>query len=172
MRKAGLPMPAKLELGKKSFAQLQAEWYDKLEQSGHNDIEWYDEHTGKGQSSPYLKHTPTHSFAKRAPALFEYYRLCRAFLMHASWRGSGFLGDKVLWELHSEGVTYRKIRKHLNATFGTTYSLKHVFNRVNALKAKMVEWNRIHPDGLLSNQDDLYVDDVLIREPDPVPSAD
>lgn len=179
LKRAGLPVPIELQLQatgltaqRRAFAKLQSEWYKRLAADGLDDIEWHDSSTGKGQGSPYLKRPDQMRMKHSKPASFEFYRLCACYLEHRNWKGTA-TGDKLIWEMYTDGITYRKILRALEAKLGKRRSLFYVHGRIQSMRTHMQSWHREHPEGLLHpGAEDVYVDEVLLREPDPVPSAD
>ncbi len=73
----------------KEFLKTRNEWYEKLKKSGFDDLEWYDEKTGMGQGSPYLrsKGNPTTGKLRKtySQSSSEHFRLCRNFLQHGAF---------------------------------------------------------------------------------------
>jgi hypothetical protein len=151
----------------REFRELQKEWYDKLADDGFEDIEWIDHKTGKGQNSRFLKNSSHHcqlsnkilsaetlSSSKR----FKYYRIASHFLHNynkfndlddcaASKR---YQLSKTLWEMHTDGATYRKISRSLRELTGESklYSVYWVYYRIRKLQKIMIDWNGNDPKGL------------------------
>ncbi len=86
------------------FERLQAIWYDKLKQSGFNDVEYHDGTRERG--TPNLKN--------RAPVQIEaieaYYTMARHFLIEHTFEREI---DKTIWAYYSEGLSYRDIENTL-----------------------------------------------------------
>lgn len=178
LKAAGLPIPLSMQLQgstykaqRREIGKMTAEWYKRLADEGMEDIEWLDAETGYGQNTPHLKRHDAGKMKHARPASFEFYRLCAAYLQHNVWTATGHLaGDKLIWALYTDGVTYRKIRAEVSKKHGRK-SLFYVHMRIHALRALMYAWHREHPEGLLRPElEDAYVQEVLLREPEPVPS--
>ena len=182
----------------KEFIKLQKKWYKKLDRSGFEDLEWFNEKNGLGQGSPFLKskNVPdTGTIRKKyTKSLQQHYRLCRNFRQHGDfysilrtkYRNSSDLqrnfpsfkkfleslesyytkAQEKLWELYSEGITYKEItdelrrlhrRKRLGkppkrwgkAHRGEPYSIFWVKKQIDKLKVDMIVFNRTHAEGLL-----------------------
>lgn len=90
----------------KDFKDLQAKWYKKLKNSGFEDAE-QDETQLKSWSNNYftLRHD-IKSFKHKE----RYYQLAGQFLFSHTFPR---IADKLVWQLHSEGHTVRKIAKLL-----------------------------------------------------------
>jgi len=68
-------------------------------------------------------------------ATADYYRLAGHFLWDHQWNNST-KGDRAIWELHCEGLSYREVAKKLNRKPSTVYK------RLQALK-KMAKLDRL-----------------------------
>ena len=75
---------------KEELKKVQKEWYEKLSESGFDDIEWFNPNTGKGHNSPYLKRGTNLIRKRMNPSTSRLYRLFQHFLME-----SGFLRPKM-----------------------------------------------------------------------------
>ena len=76
-------------MSRREFANLQKEWYDKLSESGFEDIEWVDHKTGIGHGSTWLKTQTSHNRAiTYNPDTEEYFRLARSFYQHGKFKNS------------------------------------------------------------------------------------
>lgn len=171
IRAAGMPVPEAIDLQGTSIHKLTKEWYKRLKDDGHDDIEW----TGGlvdscGTGSPFLKR-PDQTRIKYAKVnSYEFYRLCTCYLMHnKSWE---LAGDKLIWAGFTEGTTYRDIQKAFNKKVKPRRSLFYVFTRIKVLCERMETWHRVDAEGLRNGKEDFMVDDVLLREPDPIEHAD
>lgn len=123
----------------KEFLSLQKVWYNKLKGSGFQDIERMHPQLGSLTShkvSMYITQDYISKCFMKDPSVEEYYRLARHYLTHGSFSSSL---DKRIFELFSEGHTGREIIKIVNRE---GYEIKHnaVFNRINSLKKKMLEF--------------------------------
>ena len=67
----------------KEFLKIENEWYDKLKESGFDDIEWYDPKTGIGRGGAMMGTKTNRNLQQLrktySPALQQHYRLCRNF---------------------------------------------------------------------------------------------
>lgn len=112
-------------MNKKDLADLQREWYQKLKDDGFKDIEYFDANMNP-QDMMYREAT---KFAVASIDTFtsteQYYIEARQFLHSYSFSTDI---DKQIWELHSDGVSYRKIAIQLQ-----TYYPK-VFKTINKYK--------------------------------------
>jgi hypothetical protein len=75
---------------KEELRKVQKEWYEKLSESGFDDIEWFNPNTGKGHNSPYLKRGTNLIRRRMNNSTSRLYRLFQHFLME-----SGFLRPKM-----------------------------------------------------------------------------
>jgi hypothetical protein len=172
IRAAGMLVPEAIDLEGTTLHKLTKEWYKKLEKDGvHEEIEWAGGSVDSlGTGSPYLKR-PDQTRIKYAKInSYEYYRLCACYLAHnKSWLEKG---DALIWAGFTEGTTYRDIQKAFNKRVKPRRSLFYIFTRIKVLCERMEAWHREHPEGLRNGREDFHVDDVLLREPDPVLKAD
>jgi hypothetical protein len=124
-----------------SLQELKAIWYKKLKESGFEDIE---------VSEDYLKRYSEQKFAqgqnngKQVVDLIlnfeskqEYYRLAGQFLWEHKFETPL---AKLIWGLHAEGITYRKIPSLLKAR-GITKSEGQVQRLLYKLEAAMLIHN-------------------------------
>lgn len=172
IRAAGMLVPEAIDLEGTTLHKLTKQWYKLLKDDGHDDIEWQGGSVDScGTGSPFLKR-PDQTRIKYAKVnSYEYYRLCTCFLTHRGRRWPK-KGDKLIWAMHTDGTPYRDIQRLFNAKAKRKISLFYVFTRIKELTAEMLEWHKVHPEGLRNGREDFHVDDVLLREPDPVPKAD
>lgn len=97
---------------KKEFLAEQKKWYDKLKKEGFQDIELIDWETGRvyertmGVSQADIVNTWTREQE-------EYYRLAAQFVHALREAGKESKEAIRIWELHAEGLGYRKIAKKL-----------------------------------------------------------
>lgn len=87
-----------------SFKKLQEHWYKKAAKAGFEDIEQNDEEQRlKKWHSTYLqqRYTP-----EAYAAAERYYHLASDYLHNGTFDSTK---DKRIWELHTEGLTFRKI---------------------------------------------------------------
>ncbi len=90
------------------FKALQDEWYKKLKSDGFEDIEADETKLKRWDSHVfYARHSPT-SFA----ASQEYFRYAGIFLHEHEFKTKA---ERVIWELHSEGMTTQAIFETLRS---------------------------------------------------------
>lgn len=138
----------------KDFLALQQQWYSKLNDSGFKDIE---KTFSNGNISRFVK-LSCRIDPKRHPYIidstYSYYSLSTEFL-HAHEFASP--QDKEVWELYSEGWSYRQIQK------ATTLNLQKIFKTVKKYEKLMFEYeekmrNQNEPDvEMASNETELVV---------------
>lgn len=94
------------------YLALRDEWYGKLRESGFVDHECFGH---DGDCLPIMRSTPEHSvesFVRRYEATTDYYARCRQFQhTRAFLRLRTF--DKVVWRLHCDGLSRRRIATQL-----------------------------------------------------------
>lgn len=90
------------------FKKLQQQWYKKLEKSGFDEQEQADGNLKKWSS--YFKNT--HSDPSKFWAKEEYFRLAGQFLWSNTWESKY---DRLVWELHSDGLSNNAVMKALKA---------------------------------------------------------
>lgn len=152
-RKRGQPtkaiaMPDGTRYTKQQFKDEQNKWYAKLKSEGFKDLEWTDEETGIGQNSPYLKHNDSNRQSVYAGSQLNYTRLAENYFRYEA--SSMHPEEFLVWKLHVQGLTFRKIVSEYNKTFTIKQrSLFYVFKIYEALKAKCLQWNKQSRDGLL-----------------------
>ncbi len=102
--------PSLSQFNSKSFKKLKREWYDKLKASGFEELETEGEENDKAESVPFMKHWTCTKF--RA-ANKELYQAKIDYFSHATeiLNTHDFESDleKEVWELHTEGFSYREI---------------------------------------------------------------
>ena len=123
----------------KEFIQLQKIWYNKLKNSGFQDIERMHPQLGSLTSHKVSMYVTQDYIAKcflKDPSVEEYFRLARHYLAHGSFSSSL---DKRIFELFSNGHTGRDIIKIIRQE---GFEIKHnaVFNVITRLKKKMLEF--------------------------------
>lgn len=87
------------------FDKLKDFWYQKLKESGFDDIE-SDEYNLKTWSSQIAAQDSTYRHAKET-----YYYLATQFLNDYKFKNSY---ERIVWEYHSNGISIRNIVKLLN----------------------------------------------------------
>jgi hypothetical protein len=144
-----LPKPLKLKPESKEFKDLQAKWYKRLEADGFEDLEWSDAKTGKGQNTGYLKHPTPKLDSTQAAASELYYSMCRNYVTHNPPRDPY---ERLVFVLYSEGIPYREIKSEATRKLGSDRSLFYLYKVINKLKAKMLDWNKTSPNGLITTR--------------------
>ena len=119
---------------KQSLKKLKKIWSDKLKASGFNDIE-----TSRG----YLKNfTISKSRVVNyqygiATSRDEYYRLAQTFLNEYNFETEL---ERIVWEYHANGISYRDIGKLLEQTKVVKWNNRtSVYNIIKPLKKKMLD---------------------------------
>lgn len=122
---------------KLKFEQLQADWYEKLKQSGFEDVE---------QNEEYLKQYSSHNFqsgknGKSQEGILqnyeskqEYFRRAGQFLYEHAFENDV---AKMIWKFHSDGSPYRKIPGQLRP-LGIHKSAGQVQRIIYKLEAAML----------------------------------
>lgn len=130
--------------------KLRKEWYYRLQQEGFKDIEteegflksWtidkvnrrlYRGHNKKDVLG-FTEYSATESVS-RFSDIQNYYRLCGFFLHDYNFTDEV---QKLIWEMHCENISYRKISKNLKA-LGIKKGNTAVLVVIHALKKKMME---------------------------------
>lgn len=126
------------------FKKLQAKWYKKLEKDGFEDIE-QDEDNLKQWASTYFISRYTNFVGKSGKkdkaydatwftSQIEYYQMAGRFLHEHTFQSPA---EKLIWQLHSEGVPNTGIYKELIRRGRKMYQ-DGVNKIVNTLKKQMV----------------------------------
>ena len=140
------------------FHDLQTQWYEKLKTKGFKDLEFYDTKTGRGQNSPFLKHSLHSLRSSISDDKIVYYRILDNFL---SYNPPKLKIYRHLLAFHAQGLTMREIsrrmRRYINQ-YTPKFSVFWVHYHVSRLVKEAMLWNKTSPDGLLSdrNFDDLF----------------
>lgn len=102
---------------KDDLKTLQTEWYRKLEDMGFVDIENNSNGLLKAWHSSYfqIKYNPD-VFSKKQ----EYYELACVFLHNHEFESSK---EKIVWSLHSQGMSLRAIAKEMNVKICWTHKV-------------------------------------------------
>lgn len=130
----------------RKFIKLQNQWYKKLRRSGFKDIEWLDEKTGEGHNTSLIE-----SGTPRTKTLilghltksYEFFYNCRRFGVYHQFERKE---DKVLWDLYSDGVSYRSIIKLAKRDKKRKWNLFTISTRVNEILVIMGEHMRMYPE--------------------------
>ena len=120
--------------------QLQKEWYHILKEDGFKDIETF---------SPSMEPNDILAKSKCIRDLNklveanneEYYRQARGFLHEYSFKKPI---HKLMWELHSEGVSNRLISKHLECV--TISQVKYLVANTKVIMKGFLSQNHIDKD--------------------------
>lgn len=141
------------------YIGLRAKWSEKLSTDNFEDLEVWSRLYGVPMSwCKAVGNSPkeTLDILVKEDAL-EYYRLCSCFLEHADWPalfGTKAERFKLMFELHSEGATYRAVAKHFRhnvpdrlkrpkaSEFWSHWNIKRIVD-------VMYRWHTQHPEGLL-----------------------
>lgn len=115
----------------KEFKELQATWYNRLKESGFEDIE----------KKNYMKWTTSQTLARSSnrnrevffKSIEHYYRLAGYFRYDHIFTNKI---DQFIWSLHSEGKTMREIVRVLK-TVSTPKALTQVKDTIHKLRAIM-----------------------------------
>lgn len=117
---------------KQEFQELQDKWYGKLEKSGFQDIE-SDENHLKFYSSQFAAQFRDGAWQAKA----AYYQMASNFLEEYKFDTKR---DRIIWEYHSNALSYRDIAKILNKLKTTrTASRTSVYNVLKRLRIKMFD---------------------------------
>lgn len=119
----------------KSFQDLQAKWYKKLEAEGFEELEWSQP---GGQNSHFLKKPLSRIANTYNESTVEHYRRCGIHFNGVNWRGR--LLDKYIFQCYTEGVSYRGIIKLIIKRRGfrkKPYSLTYIYTRIHIILNEM-----------------------------------
>jgi hypothetical protein len=123
----------------KQFELLKKKWYAKLKRAGFVDIEQDEDSLTNWSSSRFLRgknrnkaleDVMDYNLSKQ-----EYYRLVGHFLHDHKFENKV---DKLIWELHSEAISYRKIVSKLKHK-GIDTNTMRIFHAITRLKTIMIE---------------------------------
>jgi hypothetical protein len=146
VQQAGLPLPVDAS---QKFADLQKQWYAKLETDGFEDIEWVNHSTGKGQDSSYLRGS-MQSGKPYHPGRDLYYQLASNYLQHCKNLRRNKSYNYFIWKLHTEGATFTEILEALKRRQPKSVPSRYtLFYDVRRLAKQCYRWNATNPEGLL-----------------------
>lgn len=91
----------------KKFKALEKKWYSKLKNDGFSDIERNDKRNLKTDPLENIFHFYDEAAFERKE---EYYRLAGQFLHEHKFKSAA---DRLVWDLHSQGMSIRNIIKRL-----------------------------------------------------------
>lgn len=134
-------MPSK----SKDFDQLKALWYEKLAKKGFEDIEDSEGrlvvyHSFQGRSGTGLPSDITANQAKE-----EYYRLAGHFLHDYTFASTT---DRLIWKLHSDGISYRKICEILEQHYNLKTHKSTIHDLITKLAKTMLKTCRENDDDI------------------------
>lgn len=131
----------------KKFIETQNEWYDRLTSSGFSDLEWLDQKTGRGQSTPFLKDSCSkfrHLDVADLTDRVEYFQLAQDFT--SSHKFSSRL-HKFIWHLYTQGVSYRNMIPMIRSRgFKYVPSIFWISTHLTKLKRAFILWQLDQPD--------------------------
>lgn len=114
----------------KAFDKLKKLWYKKLEKSGFKDIEQDEDNlkvwTIKLSTSQY----------KNGPEKQTYYYMASQFLNTHEFKNHI---DRIIWEYHCEGISYRNISKLLRKARVSKLTYNGIYLRIKNLSKIMFE---------------------------------
>lgn len=134
------------ELKKNGLKEITKYWYEKLKEEGFEDIE-NNENLKKFSSYYYYSNDPVKIICNQ-----KYYENASSFLYSDYFKSSNkrnyqFITcdwfkkknrnnvDKKIWEMHSNGISFRKISKKIDV------NLRYVFIIINEIKNIMMNGN-------------------------------
>lgn len=118
-----------------SYQKLKVYWYKKLAKSGFRDIE---RDGPKYKIESYDTQFNTQEAARTWYAKSEYYSMARRFLHDYKFKSNL---EKVIWEYHSEGISYRNIAKLLK---NVKIMIPNKDNVNNIVKRLIVEMKKMY----------------------------
>lgn len=163
VRKAGLPEPQP-QLSKAQFAKLQKQWYAKLASEDFKDIEWVNHSTGTGHDSGFLRGSMGGGKAYH-PGRDLYFQLASNYLVHCKkLRQRPY--DRLLWKLHSEGLTYDEVHEQMSKRYSSMCSKFTMYYQIQNIAKLCYKWNLRHPEGLLRKraEDELARAQTVLNE--------
>ena len=115
---------------RQDYATQKAIWYKKLESSGFEDAE-RDEYRLKQYSAKFNQAAVRNSLEAKT----EYYSMARRFMY--DFKFESYL-DKIVWEYHTNGISYRNIVRLLkNVKVSITPNKDNINAIINRLEHKM-----------------------------------
>lgn len=116
----------------KDFAALKKEWYNKLKETGFEDIEQDDNYL-KSWTSSLVKARNKGSYSESKA---EYYRIASHFLHDHAFVSKK---EQFIWERHSEGISIRNIAIALKQAGIPTYR-RDVHDTIQRLRKEMLKY--------------------------------
>ncbi len=149
---------------KQRQAKLTSIWYKKLRDEGFDDIEFFDDSTGYGQNSDYLKRSSARILQKYSAETAAHYQICYQYSKFTRIHNTR---DRFCIDLYLEGVPYRKIISmakakgkgffydHAGKQQLSLFSLHHIIKK---FVKKAYEWHKRNdtatPQSLLDQMND------------------
>ena len=119
----------------KKFEALKDKWYDKLKAEGFNDIESDENNLKEWDTSIFSRYDQNTIGAKE-----EYFRLAGQFLNSHKFEDAR---EKLIWELHAEGLSFNDIAKKLKSKRYKVCSRSSMHITVKKLTEEMLQQNGI-----------------------------
>lgn len=129
----------------KKFLELKEKWYKKLEKSGFDDIETDEDNLKEWDTSIFSRYNQHTIGAKE-----EYFRLAGQFLNTYQFKNKR---DRLIWELHAEGLSFNDIAKRLKSAGFKVNSRSSMHLTVKSLSKEMLEQS-----GITTGQKRLNID--------------
>lgn len=123
-------MACRKDLFQTDFKTLQKHWYKKLKEVGFEDIEDTNsprEYLKTWHSTYFIHRYTKETFEAKA----EYYRMACHFLYEYDFENNL---DRIIWELHSDGKSFRDISIHLKKN-----KIHANKDKINKIVTKLVE---------------------------------
>lgn len=135
MKRPKKPSNSAPALSKAEFNELKEFWYQKLKDSGFNDIEYNDTLLINGPSGNLYRNKQFKNGTWQAKA--TYYSMAESFLNEYAFSTEL---DKVIWEYHANGISVREISETLekaNIKKTSKSSVWLVVNRLSKIMKQM-----------------------------------
>jgi hypothetical protein len=133
----------------KEFKELQKYWYDKLRQQSSKAYPIL-EKTSNTLSTPNYALEKLSKLSNKHINQRNYYDAARAYSTHAKFDSKE---NKFIFNLHANGLPYRKIEKLFLKKFKRSISIWSISKLIQRLKPIMLEWNRTDPRGCFFKED-------------------
>ena len=136
------------------YKKLQAEWYDKLKDTGFIDLEWLDKKSGAGHSTPFLKQSNANLLKVYDKDVENHFRHARNFLTHGNFTHKRkWKRYKVLWSLYCDGYSYREMIPEIKKQARLTVSVFWISTHINRIKAEMALFDATDAEGIRDYED-------------------
>lgn len=152
------------------FKALQAEWTQKLKDSGFKDLE------ANAKETDRTSHVMLPGFNKASAVRGQAVKKQQFINLWASWfwHGEGNETEKLIADYMRQGFSFRELVKVLNDLKikppgnqrRWILSLTHPYVK-ELYESKVLPFNYSHPMGESSVNTDMLIDDVMIKEPSP-----